>query len=76
MQNLTQEVQWHSIDETPTANRFYLVCLHGHTFFFTLSWDGKVWKYSDRSVFESVADITHWMPLPKSAISFDTDAEG
>ena len=76
MGNLTQQVQWHGIDETPIANRFYLVCLNGHTFFFTLSWDGEVWKHNDRTVFESVADITHWMPLPKSVISDEADVEG
>lgn len=75
MSSLTQEVQWRSINKPRTANRFYLVCLNGHTFFFTLSWDGEVWKNSDSTIFESVADITHWMPLPKSAISDEADVE-
>lgn len=74
MSNLTQEVQWQSVDEPRTANRFYLVCINGHTYFYTLIWDGRQWKYNNGDVLDNQGDVTHWMKLPKSAIP--DDAEG
>lgn len=80
MSKLTQEVQWHGIDEPRPKSGFYLVCLNGHVLPSTLVWsDDKCWKWNTSSGLEKISDdfnITHWMPLPKSPIHDEADAEG